>query len=56
MWRDKAFERVKNLHKFEIKHDLEVNYEQMPKYKNIVQILEKMEKDFMQSEVYADVY
>ena len=33
IWRDKAFERIKSIQKFEIKHDLEVNYEQMPKYK-----------------------
>lgn len=51
-WRDKVFERTKNINRFEVKYDLEVNYEQMPKYKAIVQLLEKMEKDFTASELY----
>lgn len=36
--------------------DLEVQYEQMPKYKQIVEILEKLENDFKKSDLYKDVY
>jgi len=31
-WRDKCFERVNGLHNFELKYDLQIDYEQMPKY------------------------
>ena len=55
-WRDKVFERTRNINRFEIRYDLEVNYEQMPKYKAIVEILEKMEKEFMSSELYQEFY
>ena len=55
-WRDKVFERTRNLNRLEVRYDLEVNYEQMPKYKAIVNILENMEKEFTQSELYQDLY
>jgi len=55
-WRDRAFERVKNLILFEVKYDIEVNYEQMPKYKKIVDILEENEQEFVGSDLYQEVY
>ena len=45
-WRDKVYERVKNINDFEQRFDLEVNFEQQPKFKQISEILMNAEKQF----------
>lgn len=55
-WRDKVFDRVKNVNKYEVMYDLEVNYEQMPKYMKIVEILQAAEQEFVKSDFYQQVY
>ena len=51
-WRDRVFERANDLSTFELRYDLEVNYEQMPKYKQIVTMLEKIENEFVASAAF----
>jgi len=55
-WRDKVFERTLNLPLFELEYDLQINYEQMPKFAKIVSILNDLELKFMGTEVYRDIY
>lgn len=42
-WQDKMFYNYHDLVKFEQKYDLKVDYEEMPKFEQVVKILESFE-------------
>jgi hypothetical protein len=55
-WQSQVSDRFLGLQEFEASYDLEITYEQMPKYRQIVNILDSLEHKFQNSETFKRDY